>query len=461
MSGKFSPIFRPLENKNASLPKKFLWGAGTSAAQIEGAANQDGRGESIWDKFSKIPGKIADGSTPTIACDHYNHFEEDVKLMKQLGLPAYRFSTAWPRILPEGSGRVEKKGLDFYKKLVDTLLINDIKPLVTLYHWDLPQKLEEKGGWTNRDTTDHFAQYTDVVTRALGDQVKFWTTLNEPWVSAIKGYVEGIHAPGRKSLSEGLAAAHNLLLAHGKSVPVIRENSADSKVGIVLNLTPGYPLTDTPRDKDALIRFDGQTNRWFLDPLFKGSYPEDILDLYQNHQPDIKDGDFDIIGKPIDYLGVNYYMTWLIKSAKKDPLNIEILTSSPTDKTLLTDMGWPVHPEGLYELLLSLHKEYNIPELYVTENGAAFPDDVKNGKIHDKKRIQYIKEHLKAVAYAANQGVPVNGYLAWSFLDNWEWGEGFSKRFGLVHVDYDTQKRTVKDSGILYQRIIQNNAVEE
>ena len=462
MSERLSPVFRPLKGKSAPLPNGFIWGAGTSAVQIEGAANQDGKGESIWDRFASIKGNIQDGSIPDVACDHYNRVEEDVKLMKELGLPAYRFSISWPRILPEGTGRVEQRGVDFYKKLVDSLLRIDIQPLVTLYHWDLPQKLEDEGGWTNRETADHFAEYTGIVAKALGDQVKFWTTLNEPWVQAIPGYVLGVNAPGRKDWSQGLAAAHNLLLAHGKAVAVIRKNSKDSKVGIVLNLAPGYPYTDTQEDKDATKRHDGHFNRWFLDPVFKKSYPEDMLDVYKNYRPEIKDKDFSTIGTSIDYLGVNYYMPWLVRNCKDTvPLGFKNFSESPTDKTIITDTGWAVHPEGMSELLIRLTNDYEIPEMYVTENGAAFPDVVEDGKVHDKKRKHYIKEHIKAVSYAVDRGVPVKGYILWSAMDNWEWGCGFTKRFGAMRVDYETQKRTIKDSGILFRNIIENNGVVE
>lgn len=439
-------------------PSNFTWGAGTSAYQIEGAARQDGKGPSIWDKFTHDPGRIADGSNGDIACDHYNRFEEDVELMKELGINAYRFSIAWTRILPDGRGQVEPRGLDFYDRLIDKLLESDITPWVTLYHWDLPQALEDRGGWPNRQTADHFVNYTDIVSRQFGDRVKNWITINEPWVAGFIGYYDGSHAPGRKSLKDGLSAVHTLLLAHGQATNVIRENTPDAKIGIALNLIPVYPATESAEDKAAAVRQDGYQNRWFLDPLYKGKYPEDMLDLSSQDMPEIKDTDMQTISSRTDFLGVNYYLPFF---AKNNPNNLPLQTEE-IDRPDLdhTDMGWLVYPDGLYDILRRLVNDYSVENLYVTENGAATREEISpDGRILDPKRIEYIEKHLDACHRAIQANLGLKGYFAWSLMDNFEWAEGYKMRFGLIRVDFDTQERTIKESGRRYKQIISNNAI--
>lgn len=456
----FSPIFRPEEYKKRTFPKNFIWGSATAATQIEGAWKADGKGKSIWDKFAHTPGKIIDGSTPDIACDHFYRYKEDIELMKQLGLQGYRFSISWPRILPDGKGKIEKRGLDFYERLVEELLKANIIPFVTLYHWDLPQALEEKNGWVNRDTADYFSDYTNIVTKKLGDRVQNWITLNEPSCSAMLGYYYGVHAPGRKNLNDALQAGHHLLLGHGKAVAVIRSNtSKDTKVGIALHLSPGYPFDDSQKNIEAVKRHDSQGNRWFLDPLYKNQYPQDTLEIYGNNAPKTKPDDFNIISTPTDYLGVNHYMPWLIQENKSYPYRYESVNVPSAEHTAMDD--WIVYPQGLYDTLLKLKTGYpEIPEVIITENGAAYPDVLdKNGNVIDPKREDYIREYLRAVHQAIEDGVNVTGYLLWSFLDNWEWAQGYPKRFGIVYVDYPTQRRTVKQSSNFYKSVIQTNSI--
>lgn len=455
----FSPKFDQPIKHDRSFPNGFLWGAATSATQIEGASEEDGKGPSIWDKFAQDPSHIIDHSSPAVSIDHYHRFREDINLMKELGLHAYRFSISWPRILPEGAGNIEPRGLAFYDKLVDALLEEGILPIATLYHWDLPQALEEKGGWVNGETADYFAHYAYIVTEKLGDRVKFWSTLNEPWCASMLGYFEGVHAPGRKNLKDALQAGHNLLLAHGKTVPIIRHNSPDAKVGIVLNFSPAYPLDETQENKIAARNYDGYVNRWFADALFKGHYPQDMLDLYGNASPRVGEADFRLITAPTDYLGINYYFPIVLQ---ENPSNnsLKFKTTQISDATV-TDMGWTVYPRGLYELLDHLNSEYQSPELYVTENGAAYSDSVKSdGTIDDQSRKNYLYEHLKALHYASMQGIPVRGYMVWSLLDNFEWAEGYTKRFGIIHVDPSTQKRTVKKSGRWYSNVVKTNTFQ-
>lgn len=443
-----------MTEQNSKFPKDFIWGAATASYQIEGAYNEDGRGESIWDRFSHTPGKIQDGDTGDVACNHYHLWRDDIKLMKGLGLKAYRFSIAWPRILPNGTGSINEAGIDFYSKLVDGLLEVGIRPFATLYHWDLPQALQDKGGWTERMVVDAFVEYTDIITRALGDRVKDWITLNEPWVSAFVGYEHGRHAPGHTSLDEAVAASHHLLLSHGRSVPVIRNNSKDSSVGITLNLTPKVPASPSIADRKAAIWEDGYVNRWFLDPISSRGYPEDIAKSYKMDV--VKQGDMEEIEVPIDFLGVNYYTRNIARSQVVPEK--ENLPQTVFREGQITEMDWEVYPQSLYDLLGRLHFEYNFPSIYITENGAAFPDEVNgNGEVHDPSRVSYIQTHLENVHKAIQIGVPVHGYFVWSLLDNFEWGFGYSKRFGIVHVDYKTQKRTLKSSAKWYQNKIQEN----
>lgn len=434
-------------------PKGFVWGAATASYQIEGAWNEDGKGESIWDRFSHTPDCVQDGDTGDVACDHYHRWREDVALMKDLGLKAYRFSIAWTRILPEGRGKVNQAGIDFYSNLVDALLEAKIEPWVTLYHWDLPQALQDKGGWAARETADAFVEYTDVVTRALGDRVKNWITFNEPWVSAFIGYRDGRHAPGHTSQDEAVAVTHHLLLAHGKAVPVIRANCANANVGITLNYSPQEPASQSIADRKSTVWNDGYIMRFYLDPLVGRGYPQDVVNGFGNKMEFVQPGDMDTIAVPLDFLGVNYYTRTINRAEDIREEENEPRTVTRGDE--ITEMDWEVYPKGLYNTLGRLHFEYGFPAIYVTENGAAFPDEVDaDGQVDDPARLSYIKRHLEMVSQAIHADVPVKGYFVWSLFDNFEWGFGFSKRFGIVHVDYQTQKRTVKSSGRWYSRII-------
>lgn len=437
-------------------PQDFLWGAATASYQIEGAWDEDGKGENIWDRFSHTPGKVENGDNGDVACDHYHRWREDIELMKELGLKAYRFSISWARILPAGRGEINQAGIDFYSNLVDGLLSAGIEPWVTLYHWDLPQALEDEGGWTVRSTAEAFLEYTDAITRALGERVKNWITFNEPWVSAFLGYKDGHHAPGRTDLNAAVATSHHLLLAHGLAVPLIRKNCADAKVGITLNLTPQEPASPSIVDRKLATWLDGYVNRFFLDPLVGRGYPQDMLDSYGTPLDFILPADMDAIAVPIDFLGVNYYTRNIARDETADenlPVTVERIGA-------ITEMDWEVYPEGLYNTLGRLHFDYNFPAIYITENGASFADTVSDdGQVDDPQRLSYIQRHL-GIAYDAIQiGVPLKGYFVWSLMDNFEWGFGYTKRFGLIRVDYESQKRTLKSSAKWYAQIIAKNAV--
>jgi len=440
-------------------PKGFVWGAATASYQIEGAWDQEGKGESIWDRFSHTPGNVENGDTGDVACDHYHRWLEDVALMKELGLDAYRFSISWPRILPEGRGDINQAGIDFYSRLVDALLDAGIVPYATLYHWDLPQALQDEGGWPLRRIVEAFTEFMDVASRALGDRVKHWITLNEPWVSAFIGYREGRHAPGHTDLGEALAASHHLLLSHGLAVPVIRANCPDADVGIALNLTPQEPASLSAADRKESTWVDGYINRWFLDPLVGRGYPQDIVNSFGNEMEFVQTGDLDSIAIPVDFLGVNYYTRGIARSTDIDEADNEPCTVIPSDE--ITAMDWEVYPLGIYNILGRLHFDYAFPAIYITENGAAFPDEVgPDGRVDDPARLAYIKRHLEMVHKAINIGVPVKGYFAWSLLDNFEWGFGYSKRFGIVYVDYQTQQRTPKFSASWYREVIRRNGID-
>lgn len=432
----------------AVFPPDFTWGAATAAYQIEGAASVGGRGESIWDRFTSMPGNIANGDTGEVACDSYHRYSEDVRLMRELGLDAYRFSISWPRVVPDGRGRPNQDGLDFYDRLVDELLANGIEPYPTLYHWDLPQALEDRGGWPERDTVDSFVEYVQAVSARLGDRVTHWITHNEPWVASWLGYGLGEHAPGRRSSADALAAAHHLLLSHGRAVDVLR-TSADTKVGITLDLIPMHPFEDTEADRDAVRQEDGSRNRWFLDPVLRGEYPPDVLERWAAILPAIADGDMQTIGARIDFLGVNYYRRNVVRA---DETGLPVVVE-PEDVER-TAMGWEVYPEGLLELLVRLHEKYDSPPLYVTENGAAFDDTRSNGTVDDPERTSYIARHVDAMARAIERDVPLSGYFVWSLLDNFEWTRGYSKRFGIVYIDFDTLERVPKASYGWYRDFI-------
>ena len=441
-----------------TFPQGFIWGVATAAYQIEGAWDEDGKGESIWDRFCHTPGKIANGDTGDVACDHYHRWREDVALMKELGLHAYRFSISWPRLLPGGRGGVNIAGLDFYSRLVDGLLEAEIEPFITLYHWDLPQALQDQGGWPVRATAEAFVEYADLAARKLGDRVKHWITLNEPYVSAMVGYLEGRHAPGHSDLGEALAAAHHLLLAHGWAVPIIRRNSPWARVGITLNLSGQIPASPSAADRAAAWQQDGVVNRWFLDPLSARGYPADIVQYHGRPMGFVQENDLEVIAAPLDFLGVNYYTRGIVRSSAVSEAENAPRTVFPNPER--TEMGWEVYPEGLYDLLGRLHFDYRFPALYVTENGAAYPDQIgPDGQVDDPLRVAFLKGHLAAAARAIAAGVPLRGYFVWSFMDNFEWAHGYSKRFGLIYVDYRTQRRVLKTSAHWYRRVIAANAV--
>ena len=426
-------------------PEGFIFGTATSSYQIEGAVQEDGRGPSIWDTFCREPGRIRDGSNGDVACDHYHRYESDLDLLAELGVDAYRFSLAWPRIQPVGSGAVNEKGLDFYERLTDGLLERGIQPYATLYHWDLPQALQDVGGWTNRDVAHRFNDYARIVTERLGDRLASIATLNEPWCSSFLSYDIGEHAPGLKNRKLALAAAHHLMLGHGLAMQTMRELNKKAALGIVLNLSPAYAASLAKEDQDARQFADGYSNRWFLDPIFKGGYPADMWDAFGADIPEVRDGDLKIISAKNDFLGVNYYTRSFVSAdGQAKPEGAEY-----------THMGWEVYPAGLTELLLRLQNEYHTPPIYITENGAAYPDERGTGStVHDPQRMAYYQSHLAAVADAARQGADVRGYFAWSMLDNFEWAWGYERRFGLFYVDYATQERVWKDSGRWYQALI-------
>ena len=445
-------------------PKDFIWGVATSSFQIEGATQVDGRAPSIWDTLCDRPGAIADGTNGHIACDHYNRWPEDVAIMKSMGVDAYRFSIAWPRVIPQGRGATNKKGIDFYDRLVDGLLAAGIDPCVTLYHWDLPQALEDQGGWTNRDTAFAFAEYTDVVTQALGDRVKSWITMNEPWCISVLGYVNGEHAPGIKNdWPKALAATHHVLLGHGLAMPIIKRNVPDCEAGITVNLVPNEPASTSQQDRDACRAFDGFFNRWYLDPLYGRGYPADRVadmikqgDIPSGTLPFLEEGDLDTTATETDFLGINYYSRAVIRDDKsEDNLPQEVFQTEN-----VTDMGWEVWPLGLENILVRLKEDYDPPAIQVTENGAAYPTGPNaDGVVDDAERIAYLDGHVRASHNAIKRGVPLTAYYAWSLLDNFEWAFGYEKRFGLVHVDYDTLVRTPKASAWWYRDVIKGNGL--
>jgi beta-glucosidase len=435
----------------------FIWGASTAAFQIEGATKADGRGESIWDRFAATEGKVAHGDTGEPACEHYYRWPDDLDLMRSLGLQGYRFSIAWPRIQPSGRGPANQRGLDFYRALVEGMLERGIKPLATLYHWDLPQALEDEGGWASRDVVERFTEYATIVFDALGDVVPEWITHNEPWVTSILGYAFGIKAPGLTDWPSALRASHHSLLAHGSAVRAFRERGGEGRIGITLDLTVVSPASDSPEDEAAAARFDGHHNRWFLDPVFRGTYPTDMLDHYERHcgpLDAIQDGDLELIAQPIDFLGVNFYRPNVV--AAVDDGSVLALRDVDLDVEH-TAMGWPVVPSAFTDLLLWLEAEYGGVPFLITENGAAFDDRLDGGGVvEDDRRVAYIAGHIEAVERARAAGADVRGYYVWSLLDNFEWEEGYDKRFGIVFVDFPTQERIPKRSALWYRDRIAN-----
>ncbi|MBV1855443.1 GH1 family beta-glucosidase [Catellatospora tritici] len=448
-------------------PQGFWWGAATAAYQIEGAVAEDGRTASIWDTFCATPGRVVDGHTGAVAADHYHRYRDDVALMREIGLSAYRFSISWPRIKPGGGPAVNQTGLAFYDRLVDELLDAGIRPTATLYHWDLPQELEDRGGWLDRDTAHRFAEYAAVMAEKLGDRVKLWCTLNEPWCSAFLGYGSGHHAPARTSADGGLQATHHLLLAHGLATRAVRAAVPGAQVSIALNQGAVRPLTGADGDRDAARRIDGLLNRIFLDPIMTGQYPADVVadTASVSDWSFVRDGDLAVIAAPIDALGVNYYAPDLVSAATE--LSEE---NSPYPATAdvafhqtpgpRTEMGWTVDPTGLRDVLLRLHRDHPGLPLYVTENGAAYVDEVDaEGRVRDTDRIEYLRLHLSAAHEALTAGADLRGYFVWSLLDNFEWAFGYGKRFGIVRVDYDTQQRILKDSALWYREVIRAGGI--
>ena len=433
------------------LPRDFVWGAATASYQIEGATHEDGRGESVWDRFCATPGKVRNGDDGSIACDFYHRYRDDIGLMRELDIDAFRFSVAWPRILPQGRGQVNEAGLDFYDRLVDELLGNGITPFVTLFHWDTPQTLEDAGGWPSRDTVDAFCEYVEAVATRLGDRVTRWITHNEPWVVSWVGHAWGHHAPGRTSDPDALATAHHLLLSHGRAVDILRQHSPGSEVGITLNLDHPYPASDDEADAAAARWVDGLHNRWFLDPIFHASYPADLAEEWASIMPKIHDGDLETIAAPIDFLGVNNYTSPLV-AADANGGRSQIVRRQGVEHT---DMGWEVVPDGLHDLLVRVHRDYAPSAIYITENGAAFPDvRGHDGKVADPERQGYLEGYIDAAARAVGAGVPLRGYFAWSLLDNFEWAWGYWKRFGLIYIDYPTLERVPKGSFYWYRDLI-------
>lgn len=479
-----------MTNVHRAFPSNFLFGAATAAYQIEGATSEDGRTPSIWDTFSWVPGAVVGGDTGDVACDHYHRSADDVAMMKRLGVQTYRFSTAWPRVRPDG-GAPNPAGIDFYSRLVDDLLAADIVPWLTLYHWDLPQALQDKGGWGSRDTADRFTEYALTVHDALGDRVNIWTTLNEPWCASFLSYTGGEHAPGHTSVREGLLASHHLLLGHGQVIRELRARDASLNLGLTTNHTVAVALDpNNPADVDAARRIDGQFNRWFLDPVFRGSYPADIVEdirlvdagAVEAFEAAVQPGDLDLISQHIDTLGINYYHGDLLAgSPPADPpvsadptTEREVRSPYPSFEGIYnverglerTAQNWEIEPAGLTTLLQRIWNEYAEAAgttLYVTENGAAFDDELvlENGeaRVHDERRVAFLRDHLNATLDAQEAGVDVRGFFYWSLMDNFEWAWGYAKRFGIVHVDYETQVRTLKDSALEYRRIIGERAI--
>lgn len=446
--------------KKVSFPKDFLWGAATAAYQIEGAWNEDGKGESVWDAYCHTPGIVMNGDTGDVAIDHYHRYREDVAIMKEMGLQGYRFSVSWPRIIPEGTGGVNQKGLDFYNNLIDELLDARIEPIITLYHWDFPKVLSDRGGWQDRSSAEWFTEYAKVCFQSFGDRVKHWITFNEPWVDAYAP-VFMLGKPTIEGMARATKISHHYMLSHAKTVEAYRKLGQGGKIGITLNFSPAYPSTESAQNREAVKRFDGFMNRWFLDPAMKGAYPEDMLTFYREKldAPDIQQGDMELINNnPSDFLGVNYYSRSIVGiSDQESVLELEVVENR--DESWATN--GEVFPQGLYDLLIRLDRDYDHPLMYITENGASFGGDdvVVDGKIKDDRRQSYLEGHLEAASRAISQGVNLQRYYVWSLFDNFEWIFGYGRRFGLIYVDYETQERIWKDSAFWYKDVIKNNGL--
>jgi beta-glucosidase len=437
-------------------PEGFVWGAATAAYQIEGAWNEDGKGLSIWDEFSHTPGKTKNDDTGDVACDHYHRYREDVALMKSLGLTGYRFSISWPRVFADGRGEENEAGMDFYSRLVDELLAAEIAPCATLYHWDLPLALHRRGGWPNPDAAKWFADYAETCFRRLGDRVGMWITINDPQVICDCGYLRGVHAPGHESETEALRAGHTLLLAHGMAVERLRAIDPKARIGISVNLSPISPATDSDEDQSVAERMS-EFNRWFLDPIYQGDYPELMRTVRGDLLPDFSDEQRRVVQQPIDFVGINNYSRAVVRyDPQSDPLEV----AHVRPKGLVTAMGWEVYPPGLGEALRWVHRRYRPAAIYVTENGAAFDDEVDpSGHIQDQNRRRFIEEYLAQAHAAIEDGVPLRGYFVWTLMDNFEWTEGYSKRFGIIRVDHATLSRTVKLSGEWYSQVARSNSL--
>jgi beta-glucosidase len=446
--------------KRVSFPKDFLWGAATAAYQIEGAWNEDGKGESVWDAYCHTPGIVMNGDTGDVAIDHYHRYREDVAIMKEMGFQGYRFSVSWPRIIPEGTGDVNQKGLDFYNNLIDELLDARIEPTITLYHWDFPKVLSDRGGWLDRSSAEWFTEYAKVCFQNFGDRVKHWITFNEPWVDAY-ALVFMLGKPTREGMVRATRISHHYMLSHAKTVEAYRKLGQGGKIGITLNLSPVYPSTESTRDREAVQRFDGFMNRWFLDPALKGAYPEDMLTFYREKldAPDIQQGDMELINNnPSDFLGVNYYSRSIVQSSDQESV-LELEVVENRDESWATN--GEVFPQGLYDLLIRLDRDYDHPLMYITENGASFGgDDLVDGKIKDDRRRSYLEGHFEAASKAISQGVNLQRYYVWSLFDNFEWIFGYGRRFGLIYVNYETQERIWKDSAFWYKEVIKNNGFD-
>ena len=458
---------------SSKFPSDFIWGTATASYQIEGAFDEDGRGASIWDTFSKTPGKVVNGDTGDIACDHYHRYKEDIALMKQLGVSAYRFSISWPRLFPNGDNVREPRGFDFYNKLIDALIAEGIEPMVTLYHWDLPQALEDKGGWANRNIVEAFAQYATACAEAFGDRINTWITLNEPWCVSWLGYSNGVHAPGKKDFRLAIAASHHTALAHSAALKAIKKAQPNAKVGLTVNMNNIH--NESPNDQevaDFVELNDGNLNRWWIDAFTKGTYPQKLLSTYGAlAEGIIQENDSVLLKVDTDFLGINYYCDGFARSAGPEarpviedgfmPFPQKVDGSAPAELAKnLTAMGWVVTPKGIGELVKRVHRDWpEIPYIVITENGSSYEDQLIDGQVNDYKRTDYLKSHLNSLQEAISEGIPVKGYFAWSLLDNFEWAEGYAKRFGIVYVDYETQERTLKLSALTYRDIISNNSV--
>ena len=438
-------------------PTDFLWGVATSAYQVEGSPLADGAGPSIWHRFSREPGMTVEGATGDVACDHYTRYEEDVALMADIGVGAYRFSTSWARVLPKGRGRVNTKGLAFYDRLVDSLLERDILPFITLYHWDLPLELENKGGWLNDDTAKWFGDYSDLMFRAFCDRVPYWMTINEPAVIMEKGYVLGLYAPGHRNAAEAPVVARNLLRAHGYSVQAYRDRG-DGCIGIAVNIQPKYPATDSPADAAAARRANAWRNQQFLDAIVLGAVPDELPEIFGREWRGLSDDDIKLINQPIDFIGLNYYTRIIVGD---DAMTLPIRAKRVDQSGVLTLIGWEIYPGGLTETLLTLHERYNGIPIYITECGAAFKDPIANGndeEVPDPERVEFLRTHIQAAASAMEQGVDLRGFFVWSLLDNFEWNSGYTMPFGLYQVDFETQQRTLKTSGRFFAEVARSNA---